>query len=181
MPQQERVLLVVTLLVGALVLATSVWRVAGVASSHEMTAASLYGVSAGLRGAIAALVVIWVLAAWAAWSYASVKAGTRLDIDGDGTLRYVRPDVPIVGRGGEELTVAREHVDDLRVLRARRVGGMRTELRVRAGRDEIALNLDHALGPEHTPDGRPVPRDTWLTHPLVVEVAEATGRDVSRG
>ncbi len=181
MPRQERMLLAVTLIVGALVIATSVFRIASVASEHDLTTSALYGMSGSLRAAVAGLFVVWLVGAYAAWSYASVKAGTRFEIADDGTLRYERPPIPLLRRGEASLVVSREHVDDLKVLRARRPSGTRTELRIRAGRDEVVLNLDHAETDGVSSDGRPISRERWLEHPLVVAVAEATGREAARG
>lgn len=181
MPRQERMLLAVSLIVGALVIATSVLRIASVASEHDLTTSALYGMSGGLRAAVAGLVVVWLLSAWAAWAYASVKAGTRFEIADDGSLHYERPAIPLLGRGDVSLIVSREQVDGLKVLRARRASGTRTELRIQTGRDEVVLNLDHAATEGVAPDGRPISREYWLDHPLVAAVAEATGRDAARG
>ncbi len=67
----------------------------------------------------------------------------------------------------------------MQVERVRRGTFQRVEVRIGAGRKQIAVNLGHCVADGDEPRARELPRSAWRDQDLVVALAEASECEVA--
>lgn len=129
-----------------------------------------------LRASVAAMAAVYLAAMYGLWAFIRVKNGARVVL-GE-TLHYTRPAAPIFGGLARDVSLPVDAIDNIAIERVRRGTVERVELRVSAGRDEIAVNLGHAVEGDGGPRSAraTLEREAWRSQPLVVALEEATGR-----
>lgn len=180
-PRDERMVMLVAALIGPGVVAVVLMLLADLAASNDRTLGQMFEASQGLRAAFAAMLLVYLFGLFAMWSFFVVKNGATLEV-GD-LVRYRCPGVPLLGWLQRDVTLDAESLDRISVGRVRRGVVERIELVIGAGREEIAVNLGHAIEPsEPSSRQRPdAPRSEWAELPLVAALRAASGRDVLLG
>ena len=175
-PREERIVLLTAALATPGLVATLVVMLANIAASGDVSLLELFDQSRALRASFAGMLLIYVSALYGLWAFSRVKDGSRLEV-GD-TIRFSRPGAPLTGWFARDVSFPAERVDRLQVDRVRRGTVERVEVLVGAGREEIAVNLEHCVAADvDAPPRRrgPLPRAEWAEQPLVTALAEATG------
>lgn len=173
--RDERIVVLVSVLVGAGVLLISIAQMQTVAAEANLTLSLLLDSSRRLRAFVFLLGLLFVCGAMSAWFYLRLRARTRLEL-GPELLRYERPGLPLLGLWGASLTVAWASIDHVSVRRVRRGLGVSSELEVGAGRDVIRMNLDRAVGVDgKTLRVEPTAKG-FAAHPIVFTICGRSGR-----
>jgi len=174
-PSRERIVLIAVGLMGTGLVVAVLVMITQFAADMDVSFAELTSRSTQLRGALAALVVVHVIAVVAGLHHMGRWARTSVTFDDDGLVRFRQPGV-VPGAAGTELSFDAASIDALTLERRRRGAAWRIELHVRAGRDELHLPLEHVV--EDPPRRRGNRPDAWRDHPLVTAFSDRASVDV---
>jgi len=174
--REERTLLLAGSVCAVALLIGLMLALGQLAVSAERSLGSIVSESVALRAAVAGAMLVTLIHAYVVWSFIHVHAGTRIEV-GD-AIRFQRPGWPLVGWCGRDLMLKAANVDLLQLERRRRGMLSRVRLRVGAGREEVALNLDQCVPEGGAPRSLfgPRPDDQNLSQePLVCALVSVTG------
>ncbi len=164
--------------VGAAVATATVVLIAQVASRTGVGVRELFATSTPLRAELGLIVVLLALGLYAIHAFGVVKDGATLEL-GDDSVRFRRPGIPGFGWWGADVEIPIAEIDRVQVERVRRGTFQRVEVRIGAGRKQIAVNLGHCVADGDEPRARELPRSAWRDQDLVVALAEASECEVA--
>lgn len=174
-PSRERIVLIAVGLMGTGLIVAVLWLIRQLGLDVDMSLGELAAESTQLRGALASLVVVHLIACIAGVHHMRRWAATSVSFTDDGLVQFRQPGA-VPGTAGTEVTFAAEAIDGLWIERRRVGAAWRIEFRVRAGRDELRLPLEHVVEEPRRTRGQTLAR--WSDHPVVVAFSDRAGVDV---